>query len=341
MKFIEAINRVHQVKNSPFGVLFSVKDDNNWGKVKCLLKITGNKSEMFFDEPAWYFTTFKSKLFIQKENGIDLITYDGKKDETVLKGNYFLSSIPQNLSEYLKFSKRDENFEQTFFLLDINYNLLQVKQLYDLKIEDYFIYKGFSKTNVDCYTASEEQKWHFEASQYGRIISRHRDTGEILTNRPNEIDGDIFGYQNLVFVPLRGGQLLALNAVDGSVAWFWEHDRYCSSRIIDNKIYKHDGSQIFEIDALTGTTLRNMKYSDNPLLKDFNAAGPFVAYPDVLILTKVYNGQICIIDRHTFEVFDFYSIGQKIPNTTDAIVWHQNKLYVLDLDNTLHIFEKE
>lgn len=339
MNFLKTIENISYIKSTDLG-LFAIKKNGG------LYEILKNELRLILDCDIDKIFVYQKHIFYSRYSHKNIIYVYNKINtrEFLFDKEYILSfAVRTNVDNRLQifFTPKDNYVPNGFYLIDSQFNIEKIESSDTFSLKSGTNYYKTFPSRLSCYDSNGVIKYIIEASQYSRNISRHRDTGEILSDRPNEIDGDILAYQNLVFVPFRGGQLLALNAVDGSVAWFWEHDRYGSSRIIDNKIYKHDGSQIFEIDALTGTTLRNMKYSDNPLLKDFNAAGPFVAYPDVLISTKVYNGQICIIDRHTFEVFDFYSIGQKIPNTTDAIVWHQNKLYVLDLDNTLHIFEKE
>lgn len=341
MKLIEQIQRVHQVERTPYGVLFSIKEDKEWGKVKCIKQLIGNKIKTFFNEPSYFFTTLNDKLFVQQINGKDIILLFDNCSKTVLEGQYFLIFNQQSLPNHLKLLTQDEELNQTFFLFEKNYKLKQVQRLYDLQIEKNFIFKGFSTTTVECYTLDEKLIWSTDATQFGRDIMRDRETSEILSDQPNEISGDIFSYKNLVYLFMKGGQLVALNAEDGSLAWMWEHERTGAFMGIEEKVYKQDGKSIFEIDAIKGKLLRELHYSDNSVLEGYHSSGPLWVYEDVIVTVDVLYGKICIIDRKNFEVFDFFSLNKRLINSNNALVWHDNKLYVLDIDNTLHIFEKE
>jgi outer membrane protein assembly factor BamB len=175
---------------------------------------------------------------------------------------------------------------------------------------------------------------------HGRWIAKTR-KGEIVSDKPNEIDGNIFSYQNLVYVPLRGGQLLALNAKDGSMAWLFEQEVSGAYQLFGNKIYKKNVLAIYEIDALTGEILRTMPLDKNPDLHDKIFAGPLWVYDDIIIILHVPEGYIALIDRACLKVVDLFGIGFSIINWDKSVVWHENKLYVHDTAHNLHIFEKE
>lgn len=48
-----------------------------------------------------------------------------------------------------------------------------------------------------------------------------------------------------------------------------------------------------------------------------------------------------MLDRKTLKCLAFFSIKMSIINSNTSLVWHENKLYVLDIFNNLHIYEKE
>ena len=104
---------------------------------------------------------------------------------------------------------------------------------------------------------------------------------------------------------------------------------------------QHDAKGVHEIDALSGKLLRSKKYDEEKQLKGLHTAGPFWLYPDVIITVDVKDGEICMLDRKTLKCLAFFSIKMSIINSNTSLVWHENKLYVLDIFNNLHIYEKE
>ncbi len=341
MKLLEKITNTHQVAKTPFGTLYSIKNENDRSKIIGLFHLVESKNKLLLNEPVWFFKEFNGKVIFQNENGSCLKEFNGENIQQISKQRFYLDTIKQAIPNLLKLSYRDKDLNQTLYQLNTKYNLSQINRLYDLQFENLFIYKGFSKTNIQAYNRDEELVWDTKASDFGRNIMRHRDTKEVLSDKPNEIDGDIFNYNGLIYTPLRGGQLLALNAKDGSKAWFLEHEISGAYQILEDKIYKKTGKELYEIEAATGKVLREKKLKQDPKLSEFHASGPLWVYDDVIIVVDVFYGKICILERKTFEVLDFFSINYRIINNNNALVWHENKLYVLDIDNTLHIFEKE
>ncbi len=186
-----------------------------------------------------------------------------------------------------------------------------------------------------------KQKWQIDISNFGRNIAKDPKTGEILWDKPNEIKENLLADDKNIYVPLTGGQLLALDSQTGKKVWMWEQPRNGTFAIQDNYIYKQDGLTIFEIDTKNGKLVRKKHFNDDKLVNDFHASGPLWVYEDIIIVCDVLYGKICLLNRHTLEVEEFFSLNKKLINSKNAIVWHNNKLYVLDIDNTLHIFEKE
>lgn len=231
---------------------------------------------------------------------------------------------------------------KSYWIFDKNLNKRDLGQYFRVRVILENLALDYSDKELIAHPFLEKEiVWQEDVSTFRRNIRKHRDTGEILSDEPNEIDGELFSYEGLIYVPLKGGQLLALNASDGKMVWIWEHDRLGAYGIEGDKIYKQDGKEVFEIDALNGSLLKSTKLSNDPSMHDFHASGPIWVYQDIIVVADVLSGKICMLDRLSFEVLDFFTINKKLPFNNDTIIWHENKLYVLDLENTLHIFEKE
>ncbi|BDC98857.1 hypothetical protein [Persicobacter psychrovividus] len=276
----------------------------------------------------------RSKLFSIEGDIITEIMSDDDKVSNISSGVLFESKL--QIYYYIN----NDFLPSGMYLLGSDLELERSENIsvYSTKIDQHY----FNKSNKFVYSFNRhhEERYKIDISDYGRVIIRHRNTGEVLSDEPNEIDGELFRYQGLLYVPLKGGQLLALNASDGKKSWIWEHDRLGAYGIVGDKIYKQDGKEVFEIDANNGGLLKSKKFSDDALLVDFHATGPIWVYPDVIIVVDVLSGKICMLDRLSLKVIEFFTINKKLPFSNNAIVWNAGKLHILDLENTLHIFDQ-
>lgn len=276
----------------------------------------------------------RSKLFSLEGNKTIQFMSEDDKVLNISSGVLIESKLP------IIYYKKNDFIPSGMYLVNSELEIenKSISNTYSVQVGQYY----FNKSNKEVFSYKEDhiEKFKIDISNYGRIIRKHRDTGEVLSNDPNEIDGELFSYKGLLYVPLKGGQLLALNASDGKKAWIWEHDRLGAYGIVGDKVYKQDGKEVFEIDAHNGMLLKSKKFSDEALLIGFHASGPIWVYQDIIVVADVLSGKICILDRLSFEVLDFFTINKKLPFNNDTIIWHENKLHVLDLENILHIFER-
>lgn len=276
----------------------------------------------------------KSTIYILKGGESKQLLQDDNKEFSISAGVL----VEDKLSVF--FTKKDDFIPEGMYLIgiDLNPENVAITNVYSAQIGQRY----FNKSNKEVFSYKEDhtEEFKIDISNYGRIIRKHRDTGEVLSDDPNEIDGELFSYKGLLYVPLKGGQLLALDASDGKKAWIWEHDRLGAYGIVDDKIYKQDGKEVFEIDAHNGRLLKSKKFSDEALLIGFHASGPIWVYHDVIVVVDVLSGKICMLDRLSFKVLEFFTINKKLPFDNHAIIWNADKLHILDLENTLHIFER-
>jgi len=221
--------------------------------------------------------------------------------------------------------------KQTRSLWFIDENLQMNEAIVDFSFKKQIADKFYS---WNCSTIIRKEElvdnvWQTNISIYGKYINLRDE------QQPNEIDSDLMGFENLLFVPLRGGQLLALDVKTGEKVWMLEQDISGQYAIIEDKIYKKN-KILYEIDTHSGQVLRQKEDWSG-----FISAGPIWAYDDILIIVNILEGDVILLDRKTFEIKDKINIGSRIAHWKDNIIWHENKLYVLDLNNTLHIFENE
>lgn len=219
------------------------------------------------------------------------------------------------INKNLQFEESSLNFRYSSHIFDVFY--------YVLGVNIQRVYPNIS--------------WQTDISIFGKYFNLQGDP------IPNEIDGELMGFDNLLLVPLRGGQLLALDVGTGEKVWMQDYEgRSGFYTLSGDKIYKHDGLSLMEIDTRTGITIRKLVFAESSTieLQKFYALNYLWAYDDIVILFG-FNNDIVMLERHGFQLLEYIQLPTAIPASKENIIWHNNKLYVLDLTNTLHIFEKE
>jgi outer membrane protein assembly factor BamB len=280
-------------------------------------------------------------IFYQSANGIYNLNdhnhsvLQGQDDELLSLQKYFfedqivVSSTPKNdwmpNASYIIYSSLENR-------------KLKFAFRYDLKVGS--IYINYNQTELFTYSNAHEQMLRVDVSKFDRNVGHDPKTGEVLWDKSNAIHEKPLGDNEKIYVPLTGGQLVALFAETGEKAWLWAHNRTGTYQILGEYIYKHDGISFFEINASNGTLNREKKFNDDPMIEGFHASGSLWVYEDVVVVCDVLNGKICMLDRNSLDVIEVFSLDKKLINSERTIVWHKEKLYVLDIDNTLHIFER-
>jgi len=227
----------------------------------------------------------------------------------------------QNIAKYLKVA--DDNDE--CFLLDLNFEMHPL-----IDFPDFCFCNTYFRAKRKTIRAFKEKEiWTIDLSS-------------IESQNSNEKDGELMSFENLLFVPLRGGQLLALDAETGAKVWVQDYNgRSGFYTNFGEKIYKHDGLSLIEIDANTGKTLQKKIFAESELeIKQFYALNYLWVYEDAIILFGL-NKEIVMLDRLNFKLLEYVVLPSTISTSKDNIIWHDKKLYVLDMTNTLHIYEKE
>jgi len=306
-----------------------------------------NDLKLIIDKNVNSFVKFNDKLFFNtrpKYNEIFIIEDKQKKtifrvndDETLSLSTDCL--INSKLSGAI--TKKGDFIPYSGFLIDNNFNIEEFNPYnrFDVKVVD--LYFNYGRNKVFAYSTDMQLVYDVDITNFGRNIAKDPKTGAVLWDKPNEIKEALLADDKNIYVPLTGGQLLALDAKTGKKVWMWEQPRNGTFAIQGEYIYKQDGLTVFEIDTNTGKLIREKNFNDDVLVERFHASGSLWVYENLIIVCDVLYGKICLLNRQTLEVEEFFSLDKKLVNSKDAIIWNDNKLYVLDIDHTLHIFEKQ
>jgi len=312
--------------------VFALTGNDNFVVFYCSNEIhilNGYDDETIFYENVFRIYGKNSILFFQNEEGHPIKIYKNDEITTFLDRECYLAKVREN---QLIVSEKSVNNYIDYICMP-NLTLKQIP-FFPNYANTNFIIDHWDKKTIKMSFLMKEKNWQKDISSCGKYINLRDE------EQPNEIDGGLMGFENLLFVPLRGGQLLALDVETGEEVWMLEQEISGQYAVFQDKIYKKN-EFLYEINALTGEIIRQKNIGDGDIQDGFIAIGPIWIYEDIIILINNYTGDIVLLNKNDFSVFDKIKIDASIAHSKDTIIWHDNKLYVLDLNNTLHIFEDE
>ena len=182
--------------------------------------------------------------------------------------------------------------------------------------------------------------WDIDVKGIGKAIvwsSKQKEEVE----EENSISGDLLNYNDeIAIIPLKGGQLLAVEMKSGKEIWMLEEPKSGRQVIHKDKIYAQSYPNIIEISATEGRVLRSIDLSSMRRDYNFDLTGQLEVFEDYLFVFSP-DGKIAMIDKENFSLSDFLEFEGTIPNNHGHLVWHENKLYVHTWGDTLLVFEKE
>lgn len=343
---IDAVNQVCKIREGT--VWFSRLKDKKFSKGGYGLYVYENGSETaLIEEPVCFFCSINSSVAYHNFEGGNLMIFDGKNKIKSFQGCYYFASsnIRGSNDNYIKLGEGKDPLNTNRLFLDNAFHLHNVREMYNLRINNYFLlYKYTDNTEVSCYDLEENLLWTVDISRYGLRPGFDEKTNSPC-KIPNVTDGELMGDEARVYVPLRGGQLIALDRKNGHLLWMLEQEHAGLYALLDNKIYKRNAKELFEINPLDGSVLRQMRYDESerfPQLKEVWASGPFWVHDDYIILGSHSYAKMFLVNRKTFEVEEYITWeGSGYAHSNNVCAWDglNQRLYVLDKSFTLRIFE--
>jgi hypothetical protein len=332
MKRISIIEYVASfVINSDNHLLILWTDKNKSETLNSLYK--GNETKVGF----YIIRNIFGSYALQKEGSSLIEIFDSKGlFEKEIIGDFNLSSIKPIDDNFFLIPNRET---KTYWKINRELNVIDTNTFVKINycVEKWLLYKTSTSLIFKVFP-SDLELWQTDLSQIGANIKLDNSKAN-----NNEIDGELFGSETLglVYVPMAGGQLVALDINTGNVVWVCSTKGNGRYAIFEDKIYK-ESDNLYVIDAASGAIIQQKDF-EQIIPEYFVPSGPVWVYPDVLILLSVREAKVALLNRETLELEDLVHIPNVpgIPHSKDVIVWNDNKLYVLDMERTLHIFEKE
>ncbi len=346
MKHISTVKNVSLINLSDRGVICSIKKNPEKKIISDgdgIYLINDKNIQEIVNEKITVFKPFNKGILYNTmpEMETQLKFYDFNKIITLTEDPYYFDPLSNRYSGGILLSNFDKEGKEHYYFMDYEFNIKELPDFYQIKIKDKYIQyskKGSIKAFQD---KTFSIVWQTDIRQFGKYIFRDRKTGEILAERDNEIQHAPLAYNNLLIVPLIGGQLVALDIETGEKVWMYEGERiFGRYELYENRIYRNSGNSIQEISVDNGKLIKDKKFKDDPLISNYNATGEFLVNRNVIVL-KDSPAKIVVLNRETFEVMDYIKMDARLGSLKNNLVWHNNHLYVLDISNNLYIFEKE
>lgn len=336
MREIGKLNNINQILTYGKTPIFS-----EWGN-KNLWIFNDVGFEKIYEGSFYTGITFGGIFYFVKKSGESVFIINNNKFEIseYLKGSWHINPyVAKSIPNVMQISRQIDD-EYFYFLLNLNGDFTKRKKIYKLGVGSEIVINN-DHTNIFTYSNQDEKLiWQIDTSTYGFVKEPTDDGFEEL---PNKIDRPIFCDHSTLYVPMKGGQLIALNASDGSLKWMLEMEVSCTYEIFESKIYANNGDELFEIEARNGSILKSITYKSFKKLKGlFGITGEFRVYDEYVILRDQSRGWVLMFDRQNFSLVHMAETGQRLGSDASHFHWLKYKLYVhCHRDNTLHIYEPE
>ncbi|MBV7440739.1 PQQ-like beta-propeller repeat protein [Weeksellaceae bacterium TAE3-ERU29] len=299
-----------------------------------LYTINKGKEEELLGGKVYNFYYHDGIAMIQRESSSDCIILNDRY-EIIEEINKKLA-IRKPLNNYLQIMIREEN-KKNYYLYNKEKNLISIKNPYEFELEKVFIGYVWEKDVYAYSKETEELLWQKDLSlpEYG--VFKDID-GKVY---PNKINSPAMADTDTIYLSMAGGQLIALNAEDGSTKWILEGEKKGKCVLYKNLIYKNTGNHLIVIDTDKPQEIKRVSYKD---YKDNSSGmtGEFNVYEDVIVMKNQIDENVVVIDRHTLKMIDFVHLKYGIKNSSaNCTVWYNNQLYAIDTSDVMHIYELE
>ncbi len=299
----------------------------HWGK-KGLYNIYGTKIINYENIPIIYATTFRNAVYFQVENVNNL---------NILRKNTIVRKFPKaswalisaiEVNAYIYIYSRD--FKEKpgyYFINDTDIIETSISHCNFFFNENLFERCGDELT---CFPLNDiNVLWQISTQQFfedTRIIKH------------------LFGFNDYIILALENGSLIALNLSDGSLAWKCKEKTGPHYDLFNEKLYTiggdYDTYVFWEIDANTGKIVKEIEVDLLFKRHEFYPSCDIIVYEDYIFLKSVRDGILIFRNNENMDFKEQLKFDCHIPTGKDNLIWHDKKLYVLDANKMLHIFEE-
>lgn len=276
-----------------------------------------------------------NKLLIETDEGNVVYNLDGNQISSISK-DFNLASMTAFGDKWLI----GNSATRTHWTIDKNLNLENLKTYFGFSRCLYPHYVSYLPDRLDFFkNYGDDISWSLSPEKYGRNIKYHRDTKEVILDQTNTISDYPFKDEINIYVPLEGGQLIALSIDNGDLRWMLDQNVNGSYKYFNGFIYKQNGKELFEINTIDGSIQRQLNYNEAAISRGLLSTQPIWVTNENIFISDTFNGTLCQINKNKFEVHALLNIDSKIPNWPNSLIAMTEEIYLIDIENNLHIIE--
>lgn len=276
----------------------------------------------------FYFLSFSQGVIYYEKEGDPICYFDFERTKKVTDANTYFNPLQSRVDKDIcVVSEMDNDFNQTFKLLDDCFVARELPQFPKILLNDSFIF--FNRSIVEKYSISNfELKWKLEIDPLNQVERRNQGHA-------------VFSDGEYVFIRLKDAKLQCVSLLEGKKLWELENDieqvSFSESR---DSLYIHLGDGFSEVNKSSGEITRSVRYREINRLDGYSSNGIIWIFEDVIITRNSFTGDLAIFNLGTFELIDREIVDPAgIPEAKDCIRLVNNYLYVLSTSSRLHIYK--
>lgn len=303
---------------------------------------TLNEVKGLFPSDITYITHYENNLFISTETDTFLFDIKGLSNEGVKMPG--VRVLPAFIDDQFIFS----NYQTGSGLKIVRYNYKNhsVDELFDYQIgrdvlgignKLIFTEKNFFARKVFCTDKGTGQKyWELDVSGIGQFFSDGKET-------KGKIVGSLMAQNETLLVAISNSKLIKIDTNTGDRSWERDSTNHLL-HLYGERIINVDASYYREISPDTGKTLVEYKMKSEYEKHGFRFMGTnrnFTVTDTHIFIVDAMGYKMGCINRSTGKIDWSLEVGEGKVTLPHAPIVYGYKLYVLDDEGTLHIYEKE
>lgn len=302
---------------------------------------TLNEIKVLFPTDISYITHHENNLFISSETDTFLFDAKNLSNEGVKMPG--VSVLPAFINNQFIFSNYQT--DSGLKIVRYNYKNLSLEELFDYQIgrdalgianKLVFSEKNFFARKIFCIDQDTGHKcWGLNVSEIGQTVSDGKET-------KGKIVGSLMAENEQLLVAISNRKLLNIDTNTGNISW----EKGSTNHLIQlhgDKIINVDAGYYREISLDTGETLVEYEMKSEYEKHGFTVTGPLGAFTVTDTHVFIVHAMGCkmgCINRSTGKIDWSVEVGEGKVTLPHAPIFFRHKLYVLDDEGTLHVYEK-
>lgn len=303
---------------------------------------TLNEVKELFPTDITFIIHHQDNLFISTETDTILFDVKNLSNEGVKMPG--VRVLPAFVNDQFIFS--NYHTDQGLKIARYNYKNLSLEELFDYQIgrdilgnghKLFFSEKNFFARKIFCIDQGTGQKyWELDVSEIGQTVSSGKET-------KGKIVGSLMAKNKVLLVAISNSKLVKIDTDTGNILW----ERGSTNHLLQfygGRIINVDAGYYREISSDTGKTLVEYPMKSEYERHGFRFMGTnrnFTVTDTHIIIVDAMSYKMGCINRSTGKIDWSVEVGEGKVTLPNAPIMYENKLYILDDEGTLHVYEKE